>query len=273
VNGEVSIIPSVLIPREIVFLLTNRRIYPQRSVLPTTAFDNKLDRESINPRLQAFEKFISGMYLGEITRNICLSLIDAAPKSLLFNGRSSTVLNSHYGLDTAVLSEVEAAWESGREPEVEVKTVEGGHDPLVEETPSSKAASQPSSNSNAPQKVNGASSSSSAHFLDIDSHPPEDRSRLERIRSILVQRLELPDEDVSLRDAAIFRWATALVVNRAAKLSACAVATVLIQTERAKLGGGVTPKEKSIVVGVDGRYGRNYPLMCYTLIVGFFQLD
>ncbi|KAG0691667.1 hexokinase, partial [Suillus ampliporus] len=82
-----------------------------RSALPTTPYDNKVDRESINPRFQAFEKFISGMYLGEITRNVILSLIDAAPKPLLFGGRSSAQLNKQWGLDTAVLSEIEEAWE------------------------------------------------------------------------------------------------------------------------------------------------------------------
>lgn len=99
----------------------------QRTVLPTTPFDNKVDRESINPRLQAFEKFISGMYLGEITRNILLSLIDAAPKSLLLNGRASDVLNRHYGLDTAIMSEIEDAWEHGRgKTSLGEKCVEGG---------------------------------------------------------------------------------------------------------------------------------------------------
>ncbi|KAG2348648.1 actin-like ATPase domain-containing protein [Suillus weaverae] len=38
-----------------------------QAALPTTPYDNKLDCKSINPRFQAFEKFISGMYLGEIT--------------------------------------------------------------------------------------------------------------------------------------------------------------------------------------------------------------
>ena len=212
--------------------------------MPTTQFDNKLDRESINPRLQAFEKFISGMYLGEITRNLLLSLIDGAPKPLLFNGRSSKLLNSHYGLDTAVLSEVESVWESGRQPDVGVKGVEGGQDPIAKEQPE---APKPKINGSAPEP---------AHFLDIDSHSPEDRSRLERIRSVIVQRMELADEDVTLRDAAIVRWASALVADRAAKLSACAVATVLVQTGRAKLGGGVVPEEEHLIVGVDGRYVR-----------------
>lgn len=238
----------------------------QRSVLPTTPFDNKLDRESINPRLQAFEKFISGMYLGEIARNILLSLIDAAPKSLLFNGRSSKVLNSHYGLDTAVLSEIEVAWESGRQSDSDVKGVEGGHDPLADDQapPPSKNAAKP--------KANGTATSSPSHFLDIDSYSPEDRSRLERIRSIIIQRLEIPDEDVSLKDAAIVRWAASLVANRAAKLSATAVATVLVQTGRAKLGGGLTPEEESIIIGVDGRYVRTALVMYDMLTTALISL-
>ncbi|KAI0346990.1 hexokinase [Trametopsis cervina] len=217
-----------------------------RTVLPSTPFDNKLDRESINPRYQAFEKFISGMYLGEVTRNILLSLIDAAPKALLFSGRSSSVLNSHYGLDTAVMSEVEAAWEAGRPRDPSVKAVEGGHD-LTEEAPLPKVLS----------KANGITES--VHFSDVDNASPEDKARLENIRRILVQRLELDSDYVSLRDAAIVRWAISLVAGRAAKLSACAVATVLIQTGRAKLGGGITPQEEHVVVGVDGSLIEHYP--------------
>ncbi|KAI0685988.1 hexokinase [Cytidiella melzeri] len=217
-----------------------------RSVLPTTAFDNKLDRESINPRFQAFEKFISGMYLGEITRNILLSLIDAAPKPLLFSGSSSSVLNAHYGIDTAIMSEVEAAWESGRPKDVSLKAVEGGHDPI--------------DNTSAPEvpaRANGVIESH--HFADVDKASPEDQDRLERIRGIVIQQLGIDPSNVSLRDAAIVRWAVALVADRAAKLSACAVATVLIQTGRAKLGGGVKPEEDHVVVGVDGSLIEHYP--------------
>jgi hexokinase len=59
-----------------------------------------------NSHKQAFEKLVSGMYLGEIVRNILLYFIDL---SLLFSGYSSSVLNTHYGLDTAVMSAIEAA--------------------------------------------------------------------------------------------------------------------------------------------------------------------
>ncbi|RIA97617.1 hexokinase-domain-containing protein [Glomus cerebriforme] len=76
----------------------------EKKVLPLTMFDNKLDRNSINPRLQIFEKTISGMYLGEITRNVLLNLID---RSLLFNGYSSKDLNDHYSFETEYMSSIE----------------------------------------------------------------------------------------------------------------------------------------------------------------------
>jgi hexokinase len=43
--------------------------------------------------------------LGEITRNILLYLID---NNMLFSGRSTSELNKHYGLDTALMSAVES---------------------------------------------------------------------------------------------------------------------------------------------------------------------
>ncbi|KAF8313046.1 hypothetical protein DL93DRAFT_2059334 [Clavulina sp. PMI_390] len=83
-----------------------------RTVLPFTQFDNKVDRESINPRFQAFEKFISGMYQGEVTRNLLLYLID---NNIILKGYSTPQLNSHYGFDTALMSELET--EEPRTPE------------------------------------------------------------------------------------------------------------------------------------------------------------
>ncbi|CAG8598237.1 3786_t:CDS:2 [Funneliformis mosseae] len=77
----------------------------EKKVLPITMFDNKLDRESNNPRLQIFEKLVSGMYLGEITRNILLNLID---RELIFDGISSKDLNTHDSFETAYLSTIES---------------------------------------------------------------------------------------------------------------------------------------------------------------------
>src|SRR2546421_9637997 len=67
-------------------------------------FDNKLDRESINPREQIFEKTISGMYLGQITQNILLNLID---RNLLFGGLSSEIFNKNYSFETTYMSTIE----------------------------------------------------------------------------------------------------------------------------------------------------------------------
>ncbi|OAV92101.1 hypothetical protein PTTG_07867 [Puccinia triticina 1-1 BBBD Race 1] len=75
-----------------------------RNVLPVTKYDNKLDRESINPRKQAFEKMVSGMYLGELTRNVLMDMID---EGVLFEGYSTEKLNRHYGFDTALMSQID----------------------------------------------------------------------------------------------------------------------------------------------------------------------
>nr|ANA96268.1 hexokinase [Auricularia auricula-judae] len=168
-----------------------------RSVLPSTPFDNKLDRESINVKKQAFEKFISGMYQGEILRNLLLSLIDHSPP-ILFQGESSPALNKHYGIDTAVMSDVESA-----------KT-------------------------------------------------------LNDIKKAISAGFDLPVEKISAVDAWIVRWATEMVATRAAKLSGCAVAAVLVQTRHAQLQGHESPAEpiKSpavIHVGVDGSMVEFYP--------------
>ncbi|CAG8462730.1 14123_t:CDS:2 [Racocetra persica] len=77
----------------------------EKKIIPITMFDNKLDRESNNPHSQIFEKMISGMYLGEIARNIILHLID---RRLLFDGYSSKDLNRNYSFETEYMSVIEA---------------------------------------------------------------------------------------------------------------------------------------------------------------------
>ncbi|KAI7823702.1 hexokinase-domain-containing protein [Kickxella alabastrina] len=74
-------------------------------VLPYTMHDNKLNRKSSNHGLQVFEKMISGLFLGEVARNAILSLVD---QRLLFEGRSSEILNKSYTFDTAYMSEIVA---------------------------------------------------------------------------------------------------------------------------------------------------------------------
>lgn len=62
-------------------------------VLPKyrTEFDKQVDEVSANPGRQLYEKMVSGMYLGELTR---LIMIKAAEEKLLFAGRINTKLRS-----------------------------------------------------------------------------------------------------------------------------------------------------------------------------------
>ncbi|KAJ7283432.1 hypothetical protein C8J57DRAFT_1054460 [Mycena rebaudengoi] len=198
-----------------------------RTHLPSTPFDNSLDRTSINPRFQAFEKMISGMYLGEITRNIILSLVDAAPKPLLFGGKTTTALNAQWGFDTSVMSHVEEAWE--------------GDDS---------------------EKVGGNPVPQLSAFETPEKLDPLIKAKLERIRAVLVKDVSFKDGDVTLKDAAIVKWASSMVARRAALLSGVAVATVLIQTGRAVFPGQKgkpTKNEPKIGVGVDGSLIEFYP--------------
>ncbi|KAG2228655.1 hypothetical protein INT48_003161 [Thamnidium elegans] len=83
----------------------------ERKILPLTRFDNKLDRESINPHSQIYEKMISGMYLGEISRNVLTDMID---RELLLKRDEHTSIawskdiSRHWSFETAFMSNIEA---------------------------------------------------------------------------------------------------------------------------------------------------------------------
>ncbi|KZV71425.1 hypothetical protein PENSPDRAFT_605978 [Peniophora sp. CONT] len=210
-----------------------------RKTLPTTPFDNKLDRESINPRFQAFEKFISGMYLGEITRNILLSFVDASPRPILFEGKSTPQLNTHYGLDTEMLSLVEDAWENEEH-----------------------AAGVPEPQTNGSDLLTDDALLDFTKPLAPENLRPITLHRLQRVRQVVEKYLGFETGAVSLRDAAIVRWACSLVANRAARLSATAVATVAVQMGVISgLGSDAKPTGKAqvIPVGVDGSLIQFYP--------------
>ncbi|KAL0083978.1 hexokinase-domain-containing protein [Phycomyces blakesleeanus] len=83
----------------------------ERQALPLTRFDNKLDRESINPHSQIFEKMISGMYLGEIVRNVLVDMID---RELLFSPKGtfnpnvwSKEISTMWAFETSFMSKIE----------------------------------------------------------------------------------------------------------------------------------------------------------------------
>lgn len=64
--------------------------------MQNTQFDEEVDKHSINPGQQLFEKRVSGMFLSEIFRHVLRTLIKSAN---LFNGKSSHVLDKQYGID------------------------------------------------------------------------------------------------------------------------------------------------------------------------------
>ncbi|XP_007440582.1 hexokinase-2 [Python bivittatus] len=70
-----------------------------------TEFDAIVDENSLNPGKQRYEKMISGMYLGEIVRNI---LIDFTKRGLLFRGRISERLKTKGIFKTKFLSQIES---------------------------------------------------------------------------------------------------------------------------------------------------------------------
>ncbi|XP_064102419.1 hexokinase type 2-like isoform X4 [Macrobrachium nipponense] len=70
-----------------------------------TEYDNNIDCESINPGRQLYEKMISGMYMGEIARQVIIRLV---AEGLLFNGNSSEILEEKGSFFTKYISEIES---------------------------------------------------------------------------------------------------------------------------------------------------------------------
>jgi len=73
--------------------------------LPRTKYDAVVDDTSNKPGEQAFEKLISGRYLGEILRLVLCELID---EGVLFLGQNTYKLEKPYCFDTAFLSLMES---------------------------------------------------------------------------------------------------------------------------------------------------------------------
>ncbi|XP_039089203.1 hexokinase HKDC1 isoform X2 [Hyaena hyaena] len=70
-----------------------------------TQYDRKVDEGSLNPGKQRYEKMTSGMYLGEIVRQI---LIDLTKQGLLFRGQISERLRTRGIFETKFLSQIES---------------------------------------------------------------------------------------------------------------------------------------------------------------------
>ncbi|XP_023365336.1 putative hexokinase HKDC1 isoform X2 [Otolemur garnettii] len=70
-----------------------------------TQYDAEVDEGSLNPGKQRYEKMTSGMYLGEIVRQI---LIDLTKQGLLFRGQISERLRTRGIFETKFLSQIES---------------------------------------------------------------------------------------------------------------------------------------------------------------------
>lgn len=70
-----------------------------------TKYDIEVDEGSLNPGKQRYEKMTSGMYLGEIVRQI---LIDLTKQGLLFRGQISESLRRRGIFETKFLSQIES---------------------------------------------------------------------------------------------------------------------------------------------------------------------
>lgn len=73
-------------------------------VLPRTKYDIQIDAESPRPGKQAFEKMISGYYLGEVLR---LILLDLHSQGLIFKNQDLTKLNEPFVMDTSFPAKIE----------------------------------------------------------------------------------------------------------------------------------------------------------------------
>jgi hexokinase len=89
----------------------------QMNVLPDTPYDKDLDKESVNPGIQMFEKRVSGMFLGEVLRRAILHLTQQKHVQLFKDENSATndihstttiaedsSLYKQWGIDTSFLS-------------------------------------------------------------------------------------------------------------------------------------------------------------------------
>ena len=175
----------------------------QLNVLPTTKWDHKLDKDSINPGIQMFEKRVSGMFLGEILRLTILDMVKNEKIQFFRDENSSkndwqsttTVAEGsgifrQWGVDTAIMS-VAAA----------------------------------------------------------DNTPD-----LGTLRQALEDQLLVYTP--SLEDAQAFKAVSEAVGRRAARLSAVAIAAIVLQT------GKLTDPEwegEPIDIGVDGSLVEHYP--------------
>ncbi|KAJ5180186.1 Hexokinase [Penicillium capsulatum] len=75
-----------------------------RQILPYTQFDHQIDRQSLRPGTQLFEKMVAGLYIGEMLRLILVTLHE---QGKLFQGQDITRLRKENALEASFLSVAE----------------------------------------------------------------------------------------------------------------------------------------------------------------------
>ncbi|OAP61360.1 hypothetical protein AYL99_03563 [Fonsecaea erecta] len=171
------------------------------SVLPNTQYDVDLDRESVNPGIQMFEKRVSGMFLGEILRRALLSLYQ------------------HPDAGVALFKDV-----TSHDNDIRSTTTVADDSPLF--------------------KIWGIDTS----FLSIVE---EDHSDHLRITKQTLEK-ELKIEAASTEDCVAVKMLVHAIGKRAARLSAVALAGVIISTNKLH-------EDEIVDVGVDGSLVEYYP--------------
>jgi hexokinase len=73
----------------------------ERQVLPLTTFDHQLDKHSVRPGTQIYEKMVAGLYIGEMLRLILLTLHE---EGRLFKDQDVTRLRTENALEASFLS-------------------------------------------------------------------------------------------------------------------------------------------------------------------------
>ena len=167
---------------------------------------------------------------GETCRNLLLYLID---NNYLFDGNSTSQLNTHYGFDTAYMSEIET-------PIIKVAPQET----TVASTVPSDAAAK---HMDVPISTPTTAQAQTPTTISTPDLNPNSSPQAQKIRKVLVDSLGFKPEHISDTDTEIVLWACRTVATRAARLSGCAVAAVMEQTNNKG------EDAKPIDVGVDGR--------------------
>ncbi|XP_014663810.1 PREDICTED: hexokinase-2-like [Priapulus caudatus] len=70
-----------------------------------TSFDHEVDKGTLNRGKQLYEKMISGMYMGEVARQVLVKLVE---EKLLFSGELSEELSTRGNFYTKYISEIES---------------------------------------------------------------------------------------------------------------------------------------------------------------------